>query len=44
VTVERAPGGKCERCWKYTPEVGNDPVLPTLCARCARAVHEIFNA
>jgi len=44
VTVERAPGGKCERCWKYTPEVGSDPVLPTLCARCARAVHEIFNA
>jgi len=44
VTVERAPGGKCERCWKYTPEVGSDPVLPTLCARCARAVHEILNA
>jgi isoleucyl-tRNA synthetase len=43
VKVERAPGNKCERCWKYSKEVGSDATFPTLCARCAKAVHEILN-
>jgi isoleucyl-tRNA synthetase len=43
VTVERASGTKCERCWKYTADVGSDRALPTVCARCAAAVHEILN-
>jgi len=41
VQVERATGIKCERCWKYTMDVGADPNFPTVCASCARAVHEI---
>ena len=35
VTVEKAGGEKCERCWKYEESVGSDPEHPTLCARCA---------
>jgi isoleucyl-tRNA synthetase len=42
VTVERAAGTKCERCWKYTEDVGSSPDLPTVCAACAEAVHEIL--
>ncbi len=41
VHVERASGVKCERCWKYTLDVGADPELPTVCAACAAAVREI---
>jgi isoleucyl-tRNA synthetase len=37
-TIARAQGSKCERCWKYLPDVGSDPRYPTVCARCARAV------
>jgi isoleucyl-tRNA synthetase len=42
VKVERAAGDKCERCWKYTLDVGSDASFPTICAACARAVHEII--
>jgi len=38
VGVERAPGGKCQRCWKHLPSVGADTAHPTLCERCARIV------
>jgi len=43
VVVERAQGEKCERCWKYTIEVGQDAEFPTLCASCCQAVREILN-
>jgi len=43
VVVERAQGEKCERCWKYTIEVGQDAEFPTLCASCCLAVREILN-
>ena len=42
VTVERAHGTKCERCWKYTEDVGSNPRFPTICAACASAVEEIL--
>jgi len=35
VEVERALGGKCERCWNYSEAVGRDSVHPGLCGRCA---------
>jgi isoleucyl-tRNA synthetase len=41
VSVDRAQGQKCERCWKYTLDVGQDERFPTVCAACARAVSEI---
>ena len=34
VTVAKAGGEKCERCWIYTEEAGTDPAHPTLCPRC----------
>jgi len=36
--VERTTATKCERCWKYTRDVGADPALPAVCAPCAEAV------
>lgn len=35
ITVERAGGGKCERCWMYSTSVGEDAEHPSLCSRCA---------
>ena len=43
VTVEIAvaPGEKCERCWKVTPDLGSDAAHPTLCPRCAAVVNSL---
>jgi isoleucyl-tRNA synthetase len=41
VIVERARGAKCERCWKYTEDVGSVAELPNVCAACAATVQEI---
>ena len=38
VKVEVAEGEKCERCWKYSTEVGENHEHPTLCHRCAEAI------
>ena len=35
VTVARAKGEKCARCWTYSETVGADPDHPTLCSRCS---------
>ena len=35
VTVEKAEGGKCERCWTWSTWVGSDAEHPTTCQRCA---------
>ena len=35
IKVLHAEGEKCERCWKYSKELGKDPEHPTLCPRCA---------
>jgi isoleucyl-tRNA synthetase len=43
VTVERAAGEKCERCWKYTTDTGVDSRYPTVCGRCAKAVDETLD-
>ena len=37
VKVEKAPWGKCERCWNHAPEVGTIDGAPELCRRCADA-------
>ena len=41
-TVERADGVKCERCWKYSTAVGQDPDFPTVCDSCAAALKEML--
>jgi isoleucyl-tRNA synthetase len=35
VTVSRAPGEKCPRCWNIRTDVGSDAAHPDVCARCA---------
>ena len=44
VTVAKATGQKCERCWHWETDVGSYPEHPTICARCVRSVEEIAKA
>ena len=41
VTVARADGSKCERCWNYSTFVGEFTRYPTACERCVVALAEI---
>jgi isoleucyl-tRNA synthetase len=38
VTIARATGVKCERCWRYVPAVSSDPAWAGLCDRCQDAL------
>ena len=38
VSVKRANGEKCARCWSYTMDVGKNAAHPQLCNRCVSAV------
>jgi len=40
VTVARAHGEKCERCWNYSTRVGESSHYPTVCERCVAALQE----
>jgi isoleucyl-tRNA synthetase len=40
VTVSRADGQKCERCWHWETDVGSNPDHPTICGRCVEAVSQ----
>ena len=44
VTVAKADGQKCERCWHWETDVGSNPEHPTICARCVTAVKENLTA
>jgi isoleucyl-tRNA synthetase len=41
VTVQRADGRKCERCWNFSTHVGENARYPTFCERCNQAIAEI---
>ncbi len=41
ITISKAPGQKCERCWNYSTHVGEDPNYPTVCERCSAVLGEI---
>src|SRR5204862_7427833 len=41
VTIARAHGEKCERCWNYSTRVGESSKYPTVCERCVEALQEI---
>jgi isoleucyl-tRNA synthetase len=43
ITIERAGGVKCERCWRYVPAVSSDPAQLGLCERCQDALAETVN-
>lgn len=38
VVIETAEGEKCDRCWKYTTDVGSNSDHAPICARCADVV------
>ncbi|MCX5686044.1 MAG: class I tRNA ligase family protein, partial [Candidatus Omnitrophica bacterium] len=38
ISVEKAKGDKCQRCWNYSEMVGKDESHPTLCERCVKAI------
>jgi isoleucyl-tRNA synthetase len=41
IKAEVAAGSKCERCWRVIPDVGADARWPSVCSRCAEALHAI---
>jgi isoleucyl-tRNA synthetase len=41
VTIARAHGEKCERCWNYSTRVGESSRYSTVCERCVDALNEI---
>jgi isoleucyl-tRNA synthetase len=38
VTVAPSGHGKCERCWHYREDVGQDPAYPDICGRCVASL------
>ncbi|MFH0763758.1 MAG: isoleucine--tRNA ligase [Candidatus Omnitrophota bacterium] len=38
ISVEKAKGEKCQRCWNYSEMVGRDESHPALCERCVKAI------
>jgi isoleucyl-tRNA synthetase len=38
IAVVNADGEKCERCWNYSPTVGQSSEYPTICDRCVAAL------
>jgi isoleucyl-tRNA synthetase len=43
VTIERAGGIKCERCWRYVPSISKEPEFAGICERCVDALSEAVN-
>jgi isoleucyl-tRNA synthetase len=41
ITVRKADGKKCERCWNYSTRVGENARYPTVCERCSETLLEI---
>jgi isoleucyl-tRNA synthetase len=44
ISVSRAPGTKCERCWRYVASVSADPAHPGICDRCSDALAEAVSS
>ena len=40
ITIERASGIKCERCWRYVAHVSQEPEWAGICDRCQEALAE----
>ena len=40
VAVDKAPGVRCERCWRYVPRVRTEPDWAGICDRCVDALAE----
>jgi len=44
ISIQKADGTKCERCWNYSTHVGENPRYLTVCERCSAALVEIEGA
>jgi isoleucyl-tRNA synthetase len=44
VTIERAPGVKCERCWRYVATLSSDPDRAGICERCQDTLAEAVSS
>jgi isoleucyl-tRNA synthetase len=44
ISVSKAEGEKCERCWHWETDTGANPAHPTICGRCVKAVQECQSA
>jgi len=42
VSVSRAEGEKCQRCWNYSPYVGTSTAYPSFCRRCEDVVQHLL--
>jgi len=40
VSISRAAGAKCSRCWMYHEQVGQDAAHPETCPRCASVLEQ----
>jgi len=40
IQVAKADGQKCERCWHWETDIGQNPEHPTICGRCIEAVKQ----
>ena len=38
ITVNKATGGRCPRCWRWYPNLHNETENEELCPRCAEAI------
>jgi isoleucyl-tRNA synthetase len=43
VEVEKAPGVKCARCWRFVPSVRTEPDCAGICDRCVDALAGLVN-
>jgi len=44
ITVDRADGIRCDRCWRCVSAVSTDPRHPGVCSRCEDALAEVERA
>jgi len=40
ITVEKAGGKKCVRCWNFSNQVGQSRTHPLICERCLKAIKQ----
>lgn len=41
ILVSKAPGEKCQRCWNFSINLGQDPNYPAACPRCTATLSHI---
>ncbi len=41
ISVAKAAGEKCARCWIYSTELGTDPAYPDACPRCTAVLRSL---